>query len=183
MPDRVTPPANRLHRAVLSDAKPQESESIRIAALPEGHVIEVLAKGNAAGLRSDLESLAPANIACPVRAGGPGQWFIVGDMPLSQSETEELIESLRPKADCVDQSHGRVRIGISGKKVEQVLAKGTAVDLVLSAFPVGHATPTQIGHVSTHLTRTAPDTFEIMVLRGFAESLWDEICLMAREYL
>ncbi|MEQ8481791.1 MAG: sarcosine oxidase subunit gamma family protein [Hoeflea sp.] len=186
MPDRatpsMTPPANRLHRTVLSEAKPQESESIRIAPLPEGHVVEVLAKTTGADLRSNLESLTSKDTACPVRAGGPGQWFIVGNRPLSRSEMDVLLKSLEPKADCVDQSHGRIRIEIGGAKVEQVLAKGTAVDLALCAFPVGHATPTQIGHVSTHLTRTAQDNFEIMVLRGFAQSLWDEICLMAREY-
>jgi sarcosine oxidase, subunit gamma len=179
----MTPPANLLHRAVLSDAKPQESDSIRIAPLPEGHVVEVLAKRNVTDLRLDLERLASKDTTCPVRAGGPGQWFIVGDTLLPENEMEGLLVSLRSKADCVDQSHGRIRIEIGRSKVEQVLAKGTAVDLALSAFPVGHATPTQVGHVSTHLTRTAPDSFEVMVLRGFAQSLWDDICLMAREYL
>lgn len=187
MPDRVTPSttplANPLHRAVLAEAEPLESESIRIAPLPEGHVIEVLAKKNNMDLSPDLQSLASKETSAPVRAGAPGQWFIVGNTPLSRSEIQTLVENLGSKADCIDQSHGRVRIGLSGNKVEQVLGKGTAVDLATSAFPLGHATPTQIGHVSAHLTRTAPDSFEIMVLRGFAESLWDEICLMAQEHL
>lgn len=183
MPDRMTPPMTPVHRAVLSGNAPQESASIRITPLPEGHVIEVLAKKTDADLYADLEKLSSKETDCPVRTGGPGQWFVVGDTPLSRNEINELFESLATRADCIDQSHGRVRIGLSGPKVEQILAKGTAVDLAPSAFPAGHATPTQIGHVTAHLTRIAPDGFEIMVLRGFAQSLWDDICLMAQEYL
>jgi heterotetrameric sarcosine oxidase gamma subunit len=66
----------------------------------------------------------------------PGQWFIVGNKLLSRSEITALISTLEPKADCVDQSHGRVRIRVSGSKVEQMLAKGTAVDLAPTAFPL-----------------------------------------------
>ncbi|WP_420410496.1 sarcosine oxidase subunit gamma family protein [Hoeflea sp.] len=183
MPDRPTPTITLQHRPALSGKEGLEGNGITILPLPEGHVIEVLAKSDNAGLRKDLAALAPSPEPASVRAGAPRQWFIVGDTPLSRDEFRKLADSLRPKADCVDQSHGRVRIQISGPKVEQVLAKGTAVDLALSAFPAGHATPAQIGHVATHLTRIAPDAFEIMVLRGFAESLWDELCLMAREYL
>ncbi len=47
-----------------------------------------------------------------------------------------LLDALEPQAMGVDQSQGRVRIRIEGKMVERVLAKGTAVDLSLPAFPV-----------------------------------------------
>ena len=41
---------------------------------------------------------------------------------------------------------------------------------------------TLIGHISVHMTRAAPDRFELMVLRGFAESLWEEIAHMGAEF-
>jgi sarcosine oxidase subunit gamma len=101
----------------------------------------------------------------------------------TNSEITALISTLEPKADCVDQSHGRVRIRVSGAKVEQMLAKGTAVDLAPIAFPLGHATTTLIGHVAAHITRTDSESFEIIVLRGFAESLWDDLETMGREFV
>ncbi len=85
-------------------------------------------------------------------------------------------------ADVVDTSHGRVRMALSGATVERVLAKGTAVDLALSAFPVGQSATTLVGHISVQLTRTGEQSFELMVLRGFAGSLWDDLIGMAREF-
>jgi sarcosine oxidase, subunit gamma len=35
------------------------------------------------------------------------------------------------------------------------------------------------GHISVHLTRCASDRYELVVLRGFAQSLWDEIADMS----
>jgi sarcosine oxidase gamma subunit len=89
---------------------------------------------------------------------------------------------LKPKVDIVDQSHGRVRILVRGPMAVRVLAKGTAVDLALSAFPVGHASTTLIGHIAAHVTRIDQDAFELIVLRSFAESLWDELGLMSQEF-
>jgi len=82
----------------------------------------------------------------------------------------------------VDQSHGRVRIALSGPMATRVLAKGTAADLSLTAFPIHHATTTLIGHIAAHLTRIAEDRFELIVLRGFAESQWEDLDRMSAEF-
>jgi sarcosine oxidase subunit gamma len=39
-----------------------------------------------------------------------------------------------------------------------------------------------LGHVSVQLTRMAPDGFEILVLRSFAQDVWDSLIAMGREY-
>ena len=44
------------------------------------------------------------------------------------------------------------------------------------------ATTTLIGHIAAHITRTGPDRFELMPLRGFAESLWHDLETMAAEF-
>jgi sarcosine oxidase subunit gamma len=62
------------------------------------------------------------------------------------------------------------------------LSRGTAVDLDPTAFLVGHATMTLIGHISAHLTRLDADRFEITVLRGFAEALWDDLARMCAAF-
>ncbi|HTO32421.1 MAG TPA: sarcosine oxidase subunit gamma family protein, partial [Pararhizobium sp.] len=117
-----------------------------------------------------------------VRHYGPGQWFVIGDAVLSSSEIFAKAAQLDGSGSIADQSHGRVRIGISGTAVESVLAKGTAVDLALSQYPVGRSAMTLIGHISALITRTGPNSFELMVLRGFAESLWDELIEMSLEF-
>lgn len=170
------------HRPALAARKPAIGIGVSIEALPEGHVIHVLAGDGAEDLAAFLAERAPEKSPFAVRAVSPGQWFIAGDKRLSHLEMTALFSTLAPKADCVDQSHGRVRIRVSGGKVEQMLAKGTAVDLASVAFPVGHATTTLIGHIAAHITRTDAESFEIIVLRGFAESLWDDLETMGREF-
>ncbi|MCW0001454.1 sarcosine oxidase subunit gamma [Pararhizobium sp. YC-54] len=175
------------HRPALADAKsgsfgaPSTGKRITLAALPEGHVLQVLAARES----GDLQSLIPRigdGTHHAVRPYGPGQWFVIGDAPLSAAEIFAKTPLLDGKASISDQGHGRVRIGISGWAVETVLAKGTAVDLAISNFPVGHSAMTLIGHISALITRAGTESFELLVLRGFAESLWDELVQMSLEF-
>jgi sarcosine oxidase subunit gamma len=75
-----------------------------------------------------------------------------------------------------------VRIRIEGKTAHRALSKGTALDLDPSAFPIGQSAVTLVGHIAAHVTRVGAETFEIIVLRGFAESLWDDLARMGLEF-
>ncbi|AOF93750.1 sarcosine oxidase subunit gamma family protein [Sinorhizobium sp. RAC02] len=176
-----------LHRPALADAKagsfgaPSTAARITLTALPEGHVLQVLAARDS----GDLQDLIPRiGDATPhaVRPYGPGQWFVVGDAALSAAEIFGKTPLLDGRASISDQGHGRIRIGIGGRSVESVLAKGTAVDLDRASFPVGQSAMTLIGHISALITRTDTESFELLVLRGFAESLWDELIQMSLEF-
>ncbi|WP_438751682.1 sarcosine oxidase subunit gamma family protein [Pararhizobium sp. O133] len=175
-----------LHRPVLATAKSgafgarSTSGRITLTALPEGHVLQVLASAGRADVEQALAQLGDGGVQA-IRPYGPGQWFLVGDAAFSSAEIFAMAAQLNGAGSIADQSHGRVRIGIAGSAVETVLAKGTAVDLALSQYPVGRSAMTLIGHISALITRTGPDSFELMVLRGFAESLWDELIEMSLE--
>lgn len=169
-------------QAALKGCTRLVSRAIMLEALPEGHVIQVLGKPGDPHLTARLEAMSDGSPHA-VRAAGPGQCFIVGDRTRTHAELADLFASFQPEAFGVDQSAGRVRIRAAGPMVEPMLAKGTAVDLSRSNFPVGHATTALIGHIAAHLTRTGDDTFEIMVLRGFAQSLWDDLARMSAEFL
>ncbi|BCH19109.1 sarcosine oxidase subunit gamma family protein [Mesorhizobium sp. L-2-11] len=169
-------------RPALATMRPIVSDRIALEALAEGHVIHVLGKPGDEGLAARLGLLSDGSKQA-VRAGGPGQWFLIGNRMKSHAELSALFQALKPDAFGVDQSQGRVRMLAKGPMVERVLAKGTAVDLSLAAFPVGHSTTTLIGHIAAHVTRVGDDAFEIMVLRGFAESLWDDLARMCAEYV
>jgi sarcosine oxidase subunit gamma len=75
-----------------------------------------------------------------------------------------------------------VRIALAGEKIEATLAKGTGVDPAMGTFPVGLSVLTLIGHTSAHLTRVGDSRFEILVMRSFALSLWDELIDMGLEF-
>lgn len=168
-------------KLALADRTPIVGKHISLEALPEGHVILVMGKPGTPAAETQLASLSERQPNA-VRAGGPGQWFIVGDNPKNQREIEALFTELGADVYGVDQSAGRVRILVHGTMVERVLSKGTSVDLDATHFPVGSATVTLIGHIATHMTRTNVYAFELMVLRGFAESLWDDLVDMCREF-
>ncbi|SIQ98517.1 N-methylglutamate dehydrogenase subunit D [Rhizobium sp. RU20A] len=173
------------HRAALAGvatgrfgAAFDSSRSLTLTALPEGHVLHLLAAPGAVPHAGAITAAGGGTL----RAYAPGQWFVVGDERLTASQKAEIAGRLAGVADVVDTSHGRVRMALSGAAVERVLAKGTAVDLAPSAFPVGRSATTLVGHISVQITRTGEQSFELMVLRGFAESLWDELIGMAREF-
>ncbi len=176
-----------VHRPALAGAKsgsfgaPATGNRITLAALPEGHVLQVLASKGSASLEELIRQIADGNKTA-VRAYGPGQWFVVGDATLSPAEIAGKAALLSGKASIAEQSHGRIRIGMSGGSVEAALAKGTAVDLDRTKFPVGRSAMTLIGHISALITRTGDESFEVVVLRGFAESLWDELIQMSLEF-
>jgi len=168
-----------VHRPAVSSAFSSRNGAISLQALPEGRVIHILGRPYGDDLSAVLGELA-GSADHGVRAAGPGQWFIIGDQPMAFADMQALLAKLAPHAFGVDQSHGRVRIGVSGPAVADVLAKGTAVDI--ETLAVGQSAMTLIGHISVHMTRSGAETFELMVLRGFAESLWDDLVRMSAEY-
>ncbi|WFU11828.1 sarcosine oxidase subunit gamma family protein (plasmid) [Rhizobium sp. CB3090] len=167
-------------RPALAGRPPIARSGVYIEALPEGTVLHLLANTSFTTMPAlDTEAKAAG---LSLRTLSPGQWFAVGTTPFPFAELNELKAILKPKADIVDQSHGRVRTAIRGHMATRVLAKGSAVDFALAEFAVGQSTTTLIGHIAVHLTRTEEEAFELIVLRGFAESLWDDLAQMSVEF-
>ncbi|MBB3298257.1 sarcosine oxidase subunit gamma [Rhizobium sp. BK077] len=151
---------------------------IRLQALPEGHLLHVLGAIEPSTLAAELAKAGFAKSS--IRKAGFRQWFVAGDEPLTPASLDVLAAALAGKAYVMDQSHGRVRIGISGRSSRALLSKGTAVDLDPSVFPEGQSAMTMVGHLSVQIVRTGDDSFELTVLRSFAESLWDDLTHMAK---
>lgn len=167
------------HRTVLGERQPVLRNGVSLEALPEGTVLQLLAKVDQA---SATVSPHVVSAGLSLREASPGQWFAVGDKSLSRDGLAAINTALVGVAGVIDQSHGRVRIRMRGPLAVTVLQKGTAVDFDLSAFPITQSTTTLIGHIAVHLTRIESDVFELMVLRGFAESLWDDLTQMSVEF-
>ena len=154
---------------------------VTLTARARGTVLHLLAAPVSSCAPDDLTAL----LGLPdlsLRAAGPNQWLLVGDRALPTDELAALASRLADKVAVIDQSHGRVRVTVSGPSVCDLLAKGLALDLSAAAFPVGQSAQCLYGHISLHLTRAAADSFDLLVFRGFAESLWDLLCEMGLEF-
>lgn len=156
--------------------------ALSMAALPEGHVLHVLAAPDRDDVAGRLAAMGDGG-PLAVRPLSPGQWFVVGDGELSAADVAAKAASLGGIAALCDQSSGRVRIALSGPAARSVLAGGTAVDVSPGAFGIGRSAQTLFCHLGVHLTRTGEDAFELMVLRSFAESLWDELAALGTAHL
>ncbi|MCM2441701.1 sarcosine oxidase subunit gamma [Agrobacterium vitis] len=168
MPETALPELPLLRRASLADKGIAKFGALTLESLHEAIVLHLLGKPG---------DTAPAPpVGFDLRSAGPGQWFATGSAGADQTPAFDA------SVFVVDQSHGRVLIRISGAPVRHVLAKGTALDLHPDYFAIGAATTTLIGHIAVNLCRTDEDQFELLVLRGFAESLWDDLLGMAREF-
>ncbi|MEQ9348587.1 MAG: sarcosine oxidase subunit gamma family protein [Thalassospira sp.] len=157
--------------------------AVHIAPIGAGFVFHVLgnAQADEASLKKLIHDIAP-DVGGDLRSPSPGQWFWIGACEVSQDRQGEILAKLPGDFAISDQTHGRVRLSVSGGKVRDVLAKGTMIDLGPDVFAVGASAMTQIGHIGAMITRTDEDCFEIMVLRSFAVSLWDELHHMAAEF-
>ncbi|MGO7446980.1 sarcosine oxidase subunit gamma [Rhizobium ruizarguesonis] len=150
---------------------------VRLEALPEGHLLHVLGAIEPTALAAELLKAGFAKTS--IRKAGFRQWFVAGDEPLVPANLDALAAALAGKAFVTDQSHGRVRIGVSGRSSRALLSRGTAVDLDPSVFPDGHSAMTMVGHLSVQIARIGNDSFELTVLRSFGESLWEDLAHMA----
>jgi sarcosine oxidase subunit gamma len=176
------------HQMALAGAKTgtfgasaSHGDGLVLRAMPEGHVLLVLGAPSSGNLAPQLARLSDGNRHA-VRAAGPGQWFVVGNEPLSANRIAAMELELGSRAVLVEQSHGRVRIHVSGACVETVLAKGSAVDFARAQYPVGQAVTTQFAHVSTHITRIDQTAFELLVPRTFADHVWNDLIEMGLEF-
>lgn len=166
-----------IHRLALAGKATVGGDAIRLEALPEGHLLHVIGATTTEEIKAHL--LAVGLKESSVRPAGYRQWFIAGNDRFSDMHLRALTGALAGRVFISDQSHGRVRIRVSGLNATQLLNKGTAIDLHPSAFPLGSTAMTLFGHISMQLTRTGSEDFELTVLRSFAESLYEELEALA----
>ena len=111
--------------------------------------------------------------------GAERLWYITDSVNLiSQLEGQATAE----EAVFLDLSHSRTILRIKGGLAQQVLAKGVAVDIHASEFPVQALAHTMVEHVGVLLHRVGPEAFEIYVPRSYAVTVWHWLTTSAREF-
>lgn len=171
---------NLLHRHVLEDhisGFETDPNPNHLSVVRRPVIFSVLA--HAGREVAVAEALKAASDLAP-RFCGPSEWLAV-----SQTVGAETIAGLLsniPGASFVDQSDGKVLMAVSGPSVRKILAKCVAVDLHPDVFGEGHSANMLCCHVAANVARTGSDTFEIIVPRSFAGSVFDELMEMGREH-
>ncbi|MBP1861307.1 sarcosine oxidase subunit gamma [Rhizobium herbae] len=117
-----------------------------------------------------------------LRFVAPGEWLAVSQSDTPEGLCRNLSLLLAETASVFDQSDGRVVLRLSGPNVRRILAKGIGIDLHPAVFEIGTSSNVLCGHISINLARTGENEFELIVMRSFAESLFDDLRLMGREF-
>jgi sarcosine oxidase subunit gamma len=169
MPDRAL-----FARPALSFSCVGSDDTYRLEAMLEGHVLHILAAPNAPEVEQRLRAIADGG-AQSVRWFGPGQWLVVGDSVLSPDDVRSKAAVLGEGLALSDQSHGHVRLAVFGPQSRKALARGCGVDFSEEEFPLSGAAATLFNHIGIHATRMGEDRFELIVLRSFARSLWEQL--------
>ncbi len=161
-------------RPAVSFSRTGSDNTYWLEAIPEGHVLHILAAPDAPDVEQRLRAITDG-LAQSVRWFGLGQWLVVGDSVLSPDDLRSKAALLGKGFAVSDQSHGRVRLAIFGPRSRAALARGCGVDFSAEAFPLGGAAATLFNRIGIHVTRTGEDRFELIVLRSFARSLWEQL--------
>lgn len=89
---------------------------------------------------------------------GPGQALILGPAVAPEG------------AAHADQSSGWAVLSLTGPAARDALARLTPIDLRDASFPEAATARTLLGHMTVSLTRTGPETYEIMVFRSMTRT-------------
>jgi sarcosine oxidase subunit gamma len=164
-----------LTRSAIAGAQDKMvAAGLQLRVLSEGHMLHVMARSGR-DLASDRLAALGDGDPHAIRLLGPSQWLVVGNRVLSPDDIRAKAAELGDLASLFDGSHGRVRMVLAGTGAADRLATGSGVDLRSEAFPIGRSAATLFRHIAVHITRVADETFEILVARSFAQSLWDEL--------
>ena len=102
----------------------------------------------------------------------PDRWLVIGRTP----------QTAVPGLAINDVGFGRTVIRIKGPAVRDVLAKGCPLDFHPSAFGPDRSAQTILGPFTVLIDCVAPETFDIFILRSFAEDFWGWLTRAAAEF-
>ena len=115
---------------------------------------------------------------------GPDEWLLTAPA----GEERVLVPAIRAAlgdrhAAVIDLTESRTVIAVSGAPARDLLAKGCTLDLHPRAFKVGACAQSGLARAGAllHLVDETP-TFEITILRSFADYMWVWLADAAREY-
>ena len=113
---------------------------------------------------------------------GPGEWLLIG--PPGQAAVL-IVKAETESATCVDLTHGRALLRLTGEKGPRVLAKLSAIDLDDDLVPDGAALRTAVATVATDIIRDdrdGPRSYLLHCERSVGQYLFDALLRAGAEY-
>jgi methylglutamate dehydrogenase subunit D len=153
--------------AMLAERRP--GSLAMVTAWPETVSKVEAALSELLGVKAPAAGNAALSEATTVAAIGAGRFFIATEA----TDLAQRLESALLSADAAitDLAHGRTILRLEGEAAAEILSRCVAIDLDLGVFPVGRAAQTMIHHVDVLIVRRAEQSFDLWVLRSFAEAL------------
>jgi heterotetrameric sarcosine oxidase gamma subunit len=118
-----------------------------------------------------------------VVGSGPGEWLLIG--PPGHAAALAAKAKASPDTTCVDLTHGRALVRLTGEKSTSVLARLTAADLDDDLVPDGAALRTAVATVATDIIRDDVDGARSYLLhceRSVGQYLFDALLRAGAEY-
>jgi len=115
---------------------------------------------------------------------GPTEWWVVTTSGTEEKLAADLRQAFTGQhAAVIDVSESRTVITLSGAKARDVLARGCSLDLHPRVFGPGQCAQTGLtkANILLDLIDGTP-TFDIYVLKSFADYLWQWFWLVGRDY-
>lgn len=103
----------------------------------------------------------------------PNDWLLVRHDPKGRRGgfALQLRAKLEGIAAVIDQSHGRVALGLEGEGARDALQKGLDLDMADSVFPDGAMAQAGLGGIAVTVLRRAAERFDVLAGRSFAADL------------
>ncbi len=113
----------------------------------------------------------------------PTEWLLI----TPAGEEIDLVNQLNDKLSgehhlVADVTGGTTKLNITGKHAQDILEKGTYVDLCDSVFGKGHLYATQIAHAPAIIIKNGSNDFSLIVRRSFSHHIANWAVDAAAEY-
>lgn len=100
----------------------------------------------------------------------PLKFLVVGGT-LEASELSDKYQS--DQAVCLDLSHSRITLRISGADVQAFLNRGLTIDLDVNHFPINATANTALEAVSVIIHHVEDKVYDLYIPRAFARFIWE----------
>ena len=161
-------PASRPANAAVRLSEVRPGSILQVAAWPNTRQAVEAVIAELLGVKVPPVGSAVADPNVTVATAAPGRYLISGMAP----DLSPRFEAALPSSDgaVTNLAHGRVILRLEGEAAA-LLAKCVAIDLDLPVFPLGRIAQTAVHHIDVMLHRQRRTTFDVWVLRSFAEGL------------
>lgn len=113
---------------------------------------------------------------------GPNEWLVIVKAGVEAGLQRRLRQSLSGHFSIVDVSGGQTLLKLSGAAVENVLKKSCVYDFHPSRFAAGSCVQTTFAKATALVSKTADNSFELIIRRSFADYIFRWIVDAADEY-